>query len=185
MTETVCQGTPLDALPRRSGFSDRPKVVILQPGGLIPAPRCRFVQSHIQLVIHGLQINEPASGPAGLEKLQVLRVAGVQPDGAAAASCMGSGPANEGESLIICLRHKRLSGSPAPRMLRYQRCPFIRLPMMANVLHSIRKAFNVLHDKVRHAVIAAFYNIQALIMSFVRALQQKLRGKAGHDNDVR
>ena len=47
---------------------------------------------------------------------------------------------------------------------------------------TFRKAFNALREKVKHAIIAAFYHHPAFITPFICVLQQKIRCKARHDN---
>lgn len=51
--------------------------------------------------------------------------------------------------------------------------------------HTFRKAFNALREKVKHAITAAFYHSPAFITPFVCVLQQKIRGKASHDDGTR
>ena len=47
---------------------------------------------------------------------------------------------------------------------------------------TFRKAFNALCEKVKHAVIAAFYHFPAFIKPLIFVFKQKIRGKASHDN---
>ena len=48
--------------------------------------------------------------------------------------------------------------------------------------HTFPKALNAFREKVKHTIAAVFYHFPAFIAPLIRVLQQKIRGKAGHDD---